>query len=488
MMFDTVKLEEVNVKSLYEAFKKLCPGKNVEDGIGVQCLDAMPGQRVIKCHYPLELMPPDLLDKTTVVYVARNPKDMVVSFYHFYKVFKLFYYKGSLDTFIKLFMDNDVVFCPYWPHIKQAWQKRNHPNLHFVFYEDLKADPQGELRKLNQFLATGLTEQQLKNVVQHTSFSSMKSRGDPLPDNGLYNKELYETTGGFYRKDFLVDVGDVIVDVMDIEDLNCSDVGNGETRYQVGVVAHPDTQHPPDKRLAKKRPSQHQPVLSPSQCQPVSGPSQIQPLSGPSQHQPVSGPSQIQPVSGPSQIQPVSGPSQIQPVSGPSQIKPVSGPSQIQPVLSPSQIKPVSGPSQHQPVSAEWSDGQHFEPDIPASDNSASGVTPAFPVENNGTDLQYFEAYFDDQVMGKITMETNQHHAYLVEQWGQEEMPLNSRIRNWQNTNISELYVFLALVILMPHSEKYVLSDYWKKDKLLGTTSFDILVVSPYIIETFLTD
>ncbi|KAK4307671.1 hypothetical protein Pmani_020580 [Petrolisthes manimaculis] len=200
MMFDTVKLEEVNPESQYEAFKKLCPGKKVEDGVVLQSLDAMPGQRVIKCHYPLDLMPPDLLDRTKVVYVARNPKDMVVSFYHFYKVIKVFDYKGSMDTFIELFKDNDVVYCPYWPHIKQAWQKRNHPNLHFIFYEDLKADLQGELRKLNQFLATGLTEQQLKNVVQHTSFSSMKSRGDPLPDKGLYNQELHQTTGGFYRK------------------------------------------------------------------------------------------------------------------------------------------------------------------------------------------------------------------------------------------------------------------------------------------------
>ncbi|KAK3887240.1 hypothetical protein Pcinc_008636 [Petrolisthes cinctipes] len=205
MMFDTVKLEELNLESMYEALKKLCPGKNVEDGVGVQCLDAMPGQRVIKCHYPLDLMPPDLLDKTKVVYVARNPKDMVGSYYHFYKVIKKIYYKGSMDTFMKLFMDKDVVFCPYWPHIKQAWQKRNHPNLQFVFYEDLKADPQEEIRKLNQFLATGLTEQQLKNVVHHTSFSSMKSRGDPMPDNGLYNQELHQTTGGFYRKGVIGD-------------------------------------------------------------------------------------------------------------------------------------------------------------------------------------------------------------------------------------------------------------------------------------------
>ncbi|KAK4320406.1 hypothetical protein Pmani_008715 [Petrolisthes manimaculis] len=200
MLFDSVNIQDVNPESLYATFNKMCPGKSVDDGVAVQCVDATPGQRVIKCHYPLELMPPDLLDKTKVVYVARNPKDMVLSFYHFYKVIKVFDYKDSLDSFIKLFMENDLVYCPFWPHIKQAWQKRNHPNLHFVFYEDLKADIQGELRKINQFLSTGLTEQQLKNVVQHTSFSSMKSRGDPIPDKGLFNKELHQSSGGYFRK------------------------------------------------------------------------------------------------------------------------------------------------------------------------------------------------------------------------------------------------------------------------------------------------
>ncbi|KAK4288844.1 hypothetical protein Pmani_038157 [Petrolisthes manimaculis] len=100
MLLDAVKLEELHLKTLYKTLKKLCPGKNVEDGVGVQCLDAMPGQRVIKCHYPLDLMPPDLLDKTKVVYVARNPKDMIVSYYHYYKVIKVMEYKGSIDTYV----------------------------------------------------------------------------------------------------------------------------------------------------------------------------------------------------------------------------------------------------------------------------------------------------------------------------------------------------------------------------------------------------
>ena len=31
-----------------------------------------------------------------------------------------------------------VIFTPFFPHFLDAWSKRNHPNMYFVFYEDLK--------------------------------------------------------------------------------------------------------------------------------------------------------------------------------------------------------------------------------------------------------------------------------------------------------------------------------------------------------------
>ncbi|KAK3890309.1 hypothetical protein Pcinc_005691 [Petrolisthes cinctipes] len=109
----------------------------------------------------------------------------------------------------------------------------------------------------------------------------------------------------------------------------------------------------------------------------------------------------------------------------------------------------------------EWSDGHDFEPDIHLSDNTASGVTPSFPVETDGTDLEYF----DDQVMGKIAEETNRHHAYLVEQSDQGNVPPHSRIRDWQDTSIRELYL-RSMDIQIQHTQ----------------------VIDPYIIETHLTD
>ncbi|KAK4322385.1 hypothetical protein Pmani_006868 [Petrolisthes manimaculis] len=115
----------------------------------------------------------------------------------------------------------------------------------------------------------------------------------------------------------------------------------------------------------------------------------------------------------------------------------------------------------------EWSDGHDFQPDIHPFDNSASGVTFAFPVESDGSEIEYFEAYFDE-VMGKIAEETNRQHAYLLEHTQEENVLPDSRRNNWYNTTIRELYSFLALIIVMPHSKRHLLNDYWKKYQHLG--------------------
>ena len=58
-----------------------------------------------------------------------------------------------------------MIFGSFGEMLKEAWEKKDHPNMHFVFYEDLKADIDGELKKLNDFIGAGLNEQQLKNVI-----------------------------------------------------------------------------------------------------------------------------------------------------------------------------------------------------------------------------------------------------------------------------------------------------------------------------------
>ena len=42
----------------------------------------MTGRRVIKCHLPMEMQPKNLVERCKVIYVARNIKDMAVSWFH----------------------------------------------------------------------------------------------------------------------------------------------------------------------------------------------------------------------------------------------------------------------------------------------------------------------------------------------------------------------------------------------------------------------
>ncbi|XP_027237354.2 sulfotransferase 1C4 [Penaeus vannamei] len=188
------------------AFLKYCPEGDLRGPFNLQLSRAIPDPRTLKTHLPFSLFLPDLLEKSKVIYVARNPKDMLVSYLHHHRLLRAQEFIGTLDEFADHFLNDDLVYGPYWLHLKEAWQRRDHPNLHFVFYEDLKADITGELKKLDAFLGTGLSGDQLANVAKYTSFSEMKARDalflndEASKNDALYNQEIRNKDGGFFRQ------------------------------------------------------------------------------------------------------------------------------------------------------------------------------------------------------------------------------------------------------------------------------------------------
>lgn len=63
-----------------------------------------------------------------------------------------------------------MTYGSYALTVKQAWAKRDHPNMHFVFYEDLKANTEEELKKNNAHIGANLSDQQIKNVKLSVKF------------------------------------------------------------------------------------------------------------------------------------------------------------------------------------------------------------------------------------------------------------------------------------------------------------------------------
>lgn len=62
--------------------------------------------RHLKTHLPFSLLPPNILEKSKVIYVARNAKDVMVSYYYHNKLIRLHDYKGDLETYWNLFKND----------------------------------------------------------------------------------------------------------------------------------------------------------------------------------------------------------------------------------------------------------------------------------------------------------------------------------------------------------------------------------------------
>ncbi|XP_072160129.1 luciferin sulfotransferase isoform X2 [Bemisia tabaci] len=140
--------------------------------------DGLISPRIIKTHLPFCLLSPSLLSASKVVYVARNPKDVLISYYHLCKLLKYdhFNYRGDLKTFWQFFKEDLVCWGPYWEHIKQAWDQRHHPNMLFIFYENLMRDMFSEVKTIAKFLNVKYSDEDLQQLVDHLEINNFRQK------------------------------------------------------------------------------------------------------------------------------------------------------------------------------------------------------------------------------------------------------------------------------------------------------------------------
>jgi len=82
------------------------------------------------------------------------------------------------------------MYTPFFPHVLEAWKRRHLPNMHFIFYEDLKTDLRGEIKKMTDFLGKELSEEQLGRLKEHLKFESIEK-------NDAVNNESGRKAGVF---------------------------------------------------------------------------------------------------------------------------------------------------------------------------------------------------------------------------------------------------------------------------------------------------
>ncbi|XP_068183144.1 sulfotransferase 6B1-like [Antennarius striatus] len=137
--------------------------------------DEAPSPRFVGTHMHPDNIPVSFYTKKTkMLVILRNPKDTLVSYYHFYNNNPVLPSAKSWDTFFSQFMSGNVAYGLYFDYIL-AWEKKmDDPNVKIITYEELKQDPSQGIRDISTFFGLTLTEDQVQQVAEGTSFDAMK--------------------------------------------------------------------------------------------------------------------------------------------------------------------------------------------------------------------------------------------------------------------------------------------------------------------------
>ena len=129
-------------------------------------------KRAVKTHLNWEFIP--FSEQARYIMVIRDPKDVFVSGYHFFKQSVMG--RGlSNETWLKLFQSENFPVGGSWAvNAAGFWAERRRPNVLLLSFKSMKRDLEGTVRKVAEFLDIHLSDEELREVCSKSSFAYMK--------------------------------------------------------------------------------------------------------------------------------------------------------------------------------------------------------------------------------------------------------------------------------------------------------------------------
>ncbi len=157
-------------------------------------LDAQTHRRFIKTHLPVDALV--YSPRARYLYIGRDGRDVLWSLHHHHVTANAELYAAVNDTpgrvgpalgppvhdvrqyFLDWLMLDGFPFWSFWDNVRSWWAIRDLPNLLLVHFADLKADPEGQIRRIADFLETPIYPERWPAILEHCSFEWMKQHAD----------------------------------------------------------------------------------------------------------------------------------------------------------------------------------------------------------------------------------------------------------------------------------------------------------------------
>ncbi|KAK7802638.1 hypothetical protein U0070_020089, partial [Myodes glareolus] len=110
----------------------------VETKTGYPQLINQKGPRLMISHLPIHLFPKSFFSsKAKVIYVIRNPRDVLVSGYFFFANKNIIKNPASLATYFDWFLKGHVIYGSWFEHTSAWLSMRARNNFLLISYEDM---------------------------------------------------------------------------------------------------------------------------------------------------------------------------------------------------------------------------------------------------------------------------------------------------------------------------------------------------------------
>jgi hypothetical protein len=156
---------------------------------------AMPRPRVIRDHGPFNPQ------YKNVIYIVRDPRDVLVSAYNFSLKGALIDESYPITTFVNGFVRGTRSPVGSWGENVASWlaTRGNTPRFLLLRYEDMLSDTARELGKVASFLGIQVTADRLAEVVNRSSADNMRKLEKMHGDKWTQNKHMKRKDIPFVR-------------------------------------------------------------------------------------------------------------------------------------------------------------------------------------------------------------------------------------------------------------------------------------------------